>query len=94
MAHTPGPWKAGNVDNQRGGQSAVLIWAEGGDDLGEARTFADARLMAAAPELLEALQYLMSQTIEMDEKYGVALSEGEHEAALLARAAIAKAKGN
>jgi len=44
-------------------------------------------------DLLEALQCLMSQTIEMDEKYGVALSEGEQEAALLARAAIRKAKG-
>ena len=49
---------------------------------------------ALCDELVAALQYLMSQTIEMDEKYGVALSEGEHEAALLARAAIAKAKGN
>lgn len=100
MTHTPGPWaftadmyglhnmRVFGAADARGNGIANC----GYDERGECE--ANARLIAAAPELLAALQYLMSQTIEMDEKYGVALSEGEHEAALLARAAIAKAKGN
>lgn len=90
-AHTPGPWKAGNVENRTGGRSAVLIWADGGDDLGEARTFADARLMAAAPELLEALERMVAMFADHTQ-YD---EEGYETAAVaVARAAIAKAKGN
>ena len=104
MAHTPGPWELDELSLR--GNSYTAISGEDWIELATVVTrmkssdeyspegLANARLIAAAPELLEALQYLMSQTIEMDEKYGVALSEGEHEAALLARAAIAKAKGN
>lgn len=92
-AHTPGPWRRQIVaptfehtaiQTEDGKKSIARVFSRG----------TDARLIAAAPELLEALEALMSQTIAMDERYGVALSEGEHEAALLARAAIAKAKGN
>ncbi len=54
---------------------------------------ADARLIAAAPELLEALNYLLEQTVDMDLKYGIELSEGEEDARNQALAAIAKASG-
>jgi hypothetical protein len=49
---------------------------------------ANRRLIAAAPELLEALDYLLAQTVDMDLKYGIGLSEGEQEARAKALAAI------
>lgn len=51
---------------------------------------ANARLIAAAPDLLAALDYLLAQTIDMDLKYGIELTEGETEAREMALAAIAK----
>jgi hypothetical protein len=55
---------------------------------------ANRRLIAAAPEQLEALDYLLEQTVDMDLKYGIGLSEGEQEARKKALAAIAKATSN
>ena len=52
---------------------------------------ANRRLIAAAPDLLEALDYLLEQTVDMDLKYGIGLSEGEEDARTKALAAIAKA---
>ena len=51
-------WKAGNVINRIGGNPpAVLIFdPETDSDIGEARTMEAARLMAAAPAMLAALQ--------------------------------------
>ena len=54
---------------------------------------ANRRLIAAAPELLEALDYLLEQTVDMDLKYGIGLTEGERDARAKALAAIAKATG-
>lgn len=54
----------------------------------------EAHLVAAAPDLLAALEYLLQQTIDADLQYDTPLSEGEQEAETMARAAIAKAKGN
>jgi len=44
-------------------------------------------------ELLEALDYLLEQTVDMDLKYGILLTEGEEDARAKALAIIAKAKG-
>jgi hypothetical protein len=55
--------------------------------------YADARLMAAAPDLLAALHYLLEQTVDADLAYGVELTEGETEARQMALAAIANATG-
>jgi hypothetical protein len=52
----------------------------------------DTALLAAAPDLLAALDYLLEQTVDCDLAYGIELTEGEHEARQMARAAIAKAK--
>jgi hypothetical protein len=44
-------------------------------------------------ELVEALDYLLEQTVDMDLKYGIELSEGEEDARARALAIIAKVKG-
>lgn len=85
--HTPGPWKIGatiggrpKVINQNG--FAICGFASGS----YAQMQHDARLIAAAPELLEALQQQLH-----------ALNVGSHDAMEqayeAARAAIAKATG-
>ena len=51
------------------------------------------KVMAAAPKLLEALDYLLAQTVDMDLKYGITLSEGEEDARAKALSAIADATG-
>jgi hypothetical protein len=54
-------------------------------------TLAAIWLMAAAPKLKQALDELLEQTVDMDLKHGIALSEGEEEARTRALAAIAEA---
>ena len=56
-------------------------------------TLAAMRVMTAAPKLLAALNYLLAQTVDMDLKYGITLSEGETEARAEALAAIVVATG-
>lgn len=96
MKHTPGPWKVQKPDSSSYAHTIIGngFWiadvAHGaikGDDI------ANARLIAAAPELLNALDYLLEQTVDMDLKYGIGLTEGETEARTQALAAIAKATG-
>ena len=86
MAHTPGPWIAQNV----GGKGWFIVTEDDlilamtlkGDDSDEA----DARLVAAAPGLLAALE----QLVEAHDGTHIIL-QPEHWAD--ARAAIAKAQG-
>lgn len=82
--HTPGPWKvAGPIG------AAIWITDESSNNqiaavYGKSQTAgadANARLIAAAPELLEALKEV------------VVISDREHTAWIKARAAIAKAEG-
>lgn len=56
-------------------------------------TLAAMRLMVSAPKLLEALDYLLAETVDMDLKYGITLSEGEENARATALSAIAEATG-
>jgi hypothetical protein len=51
------------------------------------------RLMAAAPRLMEALHDLLAETVDMDLKYGIGLSEGEEDAREMALSAIAAVTG-
>lgn len=97
--HTPGPWHVGDnfsgptiVYNQKGWCVADCRAPHGKFHPDGARE-ANARLIAAAPDLLEALRYLLAQTIEQDEAYSIELTEGEADAAKMARAAIAKVEG-
>ena len=78
MTHTPGPWKINNDE---------LLSTHGvyGDGffIAEVILAEDAHLIAATPELLDALERILEQA----EQYG---HKSENDAA---RAAIAKAKG-
>lgn len=93
--HTPGPWFQGtgdyaycvydkrvwlNPDGSRGGDTPNLVVVVSPED-----AIADARLIAAAPELLEALELLTA---------GIESSVSDTYIPLVkARAAIAKATG-
>lgn len=74
--HTPGPWyiRKGYKDvwifteDKRGGQEVAQV---NGDTLQEGTTEAqeaDARLIAAAPDMAEALQYAREALIEIHER--------------------------
>jgi hypothetical protein len=91
--HTPGPW---SIRRLTSGWPVITSEAHDVADLrlngkGLAHVEANAALLAAGPDLLEALDYLLQQTVDQDLKYGICLSEGEEEARAKALAAIAKA---
>jgi len=100
-AHTPGPWHVGDrsiakIDGFRlhrfpvsgAGQAIASVWDGSADrDIGLSNGDANAALIAAAPDLLEALH-------EMTREYRFELSDTHQQVAWQkARAAIAKAEG-
>jgi hypothetical protein len=60
---------------------------------GSYKSDAHLRVMHAGQKLLEALHYLLSQTVDMDLKHGIALTEDEVDARRKALSAIAEATG-
>ena len=100
--HTPGPWtiKYGtNVGAPRSGCDWALVAAAGGfstnTDDGEhiEESAANARLIAAAPKLLEALGDMTSGWCYIRKVHGDLTGVGWDRAEDAARAAIAKARG-
>jgi len=107
--HTPGPWEASNANGvyanrlmpasamQREHYSKILIADEGADALSKEERTANARLIAAAPELLALLEHLEDcarLVIERWESGDLADAVNSLRVdAANARAAIAKAKG-
>ena len=94
--HTPGPWTAtiyGKVENAGGNTIAAcayhLQWQrpDGGIDSEELPYEANARLMAAAPELLEALNELRESCLEYNPNRHI-------QALRVSRDLIAKIEGN
>lgn len=89
---TPGPWRAVAAsiwqDNARSDVSAVAVCVASGTRT-RAEAEANARLIAATPEMLEALQGLLREVDATAARTGWA-DRGERERA---RAAIAKATG-
>jgi hypothetical protein len=86
-SHTPGPWSQyANGDQIYGGNGYFICVVQ------SANPYWDARLIAAAPELLEALRYVVCQLADGDEPEldgdGDEIDPFER-----ARAAIAKATG-
>lgn len=93
--HTPGPWKL--VESAKG----WFLKTRCGCVIGGINRFpvtaelasqceANARLAEAAPELLEALDYLLEQTVDQDLKHGITLTEGEEDARKRALTVIAR----
>ena len=82
--HTPGPWTVEAYDLVLANGLRVADCKVSGASLDE--TAANARLIAAAPDLLEALERLADSDFVRD-----AIGEGNLEAAY---AAIAKARGH
>lgn len=92
ITHTPGPWKTA-ID--RNGRIYVLmdddvaaevceVCTENLDDVRQGD--ADARLIAAAPQLLAALRAFLAAEALIDDEYYTAVADAEHTArALLAR---------
>lgn len=108
-AHTPGPWEVAEAGSWKDGKRTSMEYfvRRPGDDVAIASDIIDpanddapsevnARLIAAAPELLEALEQLLNQfDSEIHNEYDGTemlndrLSEANH-----ARTAITKAKGD
>jgi hypothetical protein len=80
MKHTKGPWLV-HYD-----EPMAVIADEEGDDIAEVYNTDDAQLMAAAPELLEALERLID--LVLIGRWDKLEDATEH-----ARVAIAKTKG-
>lgn len=97
--HTPGPWVAHKAEDLHGYNHFVMTpngflgYLPKDSEGGGAQLFikADAHLIAAAPELLEALIRLEAELVE--DKYGECYEPSPFENLALARAAIAKATG-
>ena len=88
--HTPGPWTA-HDDDGTGTLPCVLsekVNAGGNFYVAQCNVFEDARLIAAAPELLEALEHLVPMTWNDGP-----LCEVYRESGKRAETAIAKARG-
>ncbi len=99
--HTPGPWhhtgrEFNDVRDSDDELVAVALHLRVGQpERSVQEAEANARLIAAAPELLEALKTAMQQ-LETDAIFmSLSGANGDHQAkaALIARAAIAKATG-
>lgn len=86
--HTPGPWRVGPVDDtivtDAAGKEVAAIDGDYNSPDEWPRMEANARLIAAAPELLGALKVIL----EVHEAVGAGMSYSGH----MARAAIAKAE--
>lgn len=82
MSHTPGPWEFDPIDRvvvKGGAEIAYMARPANG---------ADVRLIAAAPELLEALEFALAALEDVFGKDKIDVG-----AINVARAAIAKARG-
>lgn len=101
--HTPGPW---TMDDHQAGDCYAYVIPGSGSILGTicrvdiswdsyGQSIADARLIAAAPDLLEALQALFANMLAQDlANEAKRPTEGEFIACMAAaNAAIAKATG-
>ena len=89
MTHTPGPWFASGTDVKPLGDRPFICWTGTPErDLSEAQ--ANARLIAAAPDMLAALKALHAahRAFSGSEDWGVY----DDEARAAAEAAIAKAE--
>lgn len=91
MNYTPGPW---SVDRPyiRGAERVIAALEPGRNEVEDA---ANARLIAAAPELYEALEELRDKVWRIIDLHRISEARAEANMALeRANAALAKARGN
>ncbi|UXN70944.1 hypothetical protein N8A98_07075 [Devosia neptuniae] len=63
--HTEGPWHGDGEPVSHPHDAMIVIYREDGTEIGFAHSREDARLIAAAPDLLEALRdYLFAEEID------------------------------
>lgn len=67
--HTPGPWRAEGCTVYAGENRVAQTWSETHDGLPTPTMEADARLIAAAPEVLKALRDILQWWTEMDGEF-------------------------
>lgn len=90
MSHTPGPWQVNpDIPHLVGNGTAEVANLYWGELISGMEMRANARLIAAAPELLEALKAV----IEWDDDCPFMLGEGFGELRERIETAIAKAEG-
>jgi hypothetical protein len=93
--HTPGPWRVGRGDKKQvysdhGGECLVAECQSCGDSVSEA--YANARLVAAAPDLLAACKTAYKRLERFGEHATIAYG-GEGGLSAILWAAIAEAEG-
>ena len=89
--HTPGPWiqaKHSPADVIVGGNTMIATARDGLNGIDREQAVANARLIAAAPELLTALQALLDGAVRHEVRDGY---EAHYPEIAAARAVIAKA---
>jgi hypothetical protein len=98
--HTPAPWnmsRRGNYSHQINGDKwdalATVSTRMFGDDVDDVEGMANARLIASAPELLEALKELYAVVKEYEDLVCGEAPSTHRNAVNKARQAIAKAEG-
>jgi len=109
MKHTPGPWQVwpthwagGNASHQYHGHNTIWIDSPNGEvamvrpDVGgqvTAATYANARLIAAAPEMFDALEECAVFLSRLNGKVSLEVWKSIYEPLRQAREALAKARG-
>jgi len=87
--HTPGPWYINPIKANANGNRRIMAEQCTPVAVVPDHLVADARLIAAAPDLLEALELMLDRFRDTEGSHG----QWEEEATENARAAIAKATG-
>lgn len=92
--HTPGPWRAEGCMVYAGENRVARTWSGTQDGIPTPTMFADARLIAAAPDLLAALKAALEwlRAARADEPDDWDTSDLD-DAIRMGRSAVAKAKG-
>ena len=71
MSHTPGPWSVSGWSILEDTNGTLICEVLPWNEEGSAEDHANAHLIAAAPELLEALEYAIKQVPELASVPGI-----------------------